>query len=249
MNFSELICTKILENKLSQNLTIISEQLKSIIDTMNEGIIGIDGQGQISFMNSYAKRKIDPEIEHAMLGRKIHEFLPQITLERLSSFSKSDYYESGFLEINNNPVQIIYSLATIQIPNVKGGAIIAYRLSNDASKLIKNISEVTRTVSFNDVFGISPIFQRTKLLASRAAENDSTVLLLGESGTGKEQLARAIHSSGERRHKPFIAINCAAIPDNLVESELFGYERGAFTGASTAGKPGNSNLQMGEPYY
>jgi len=91
---------------------------------------------------------------------------------------------------------------------------------------------------FAALIGRDPSFVQALMLAQRAAQTDLPVLILGESGTGKEILARTIHQASRRQKKPFVDVNCAAVPDSLVESELFGYEKGAFTGASTKGKAG-----------
>ena len=93
---------------------------------------------------------------------------------------------------------------------------------------------VTETVSLGNIIGESPEMQRVFERAQRATRVNSTVMILGESGTGKELVARHIHFAGPRQNKPFIVVNCAAIPENLVESELFGHEKGAFTGAETS---------------
>jgi hypothetical protein len=91
---------------------------------------------------------------------------------------------------------------------------------------------------FRELIGEDPRFRNALLIAQRAAKSDLPVLILGESGTGKEILARAIHRTSRRSKKPLVDMNCAAIPDTLIESELFGYERGAFTGARTEGRSG-----------
>ncbi len=96
---------------------------------------------------------------------------------------------------------------------------------------------VTRSVSLGSIIGESPAMQAVFERTAKAARVNSTVLILGESGTGKEMIARHIHFEGSRQKKPFVVVNCAAIPDNLVESELFGHEKGAFTGAD-ASRPG-----------
>jgi transcriptional regulator with PAS, ATPase and Fis domain len=96
--------------------------------------------------------------------------------------------------------------------------------------------------TFDCIIGKSDDIQRLKAEAQKAALNDSTVLITGESGTGKELFAQAIHNASPRRHHPFVRINCAAIPKDLLESELFGYDEGAFTGAKVKGKPGKFEL-------
>ncbi|HSW11077.1 MAG TPA: sigma 54-interacting transcriptional regulator [Bacillota bacterium] len=98
---------------------------------------------------------------------------------------------------------------------------------------------------FSDIKGTSPAIERAKGLALRAAAGDATVLLFGESGTGKEMFAQAIHRAGRRASGPFVVINCGAIPENLLESEVFGYEGGAFTGARREGKAGKFELAHG----
>nr|WP_248278332.1 sigma 54-interacting transcriptional regulator [Bacillus sp. DNRA2] len=96
--------------------------------------------------------------------------------------------------------------------------------------------------SFSEIIGTSPAVAKIKDLAARIAISNSTVLLTGESGTGKELFAQAIHSLSTRKNNPFIAVNCAAIPEELFESEVFGYEAGAFSGAKKEGKPGKIEL-------
>src|SRR5690606_14291588 len=90
----------------------------------------------------------------------------------------------------------------------------------------------------DQMVGANPALLRTKALALRCAAGNATVLVIGESGTGKELLAQGIHNAGPRRRQPFVAVNCAAFPETLLESELFGYEEGAFTGSRRGGKAG-----------
>src|ERR687883_25945 len=104
--------------------------------------------------------------------------------------------------------------------------------------------EWSRRYGFPRIIGESEAIKRAVAETQRVATTDTTVLLLGESGTGKELFARAVHHLSPRREKPFVAINCAAIPETLIESELFGHERGAFTGA-TERRPGKFELASG----
>lgn len=99
--------------------------------------------------------------------------------------------------------------------------------------------------SFSDIVGESPAIKQARQMGIQFAESDSPVLLLGDTGTGKEMFAQAIHVQSKRRESAFISINCAAVPENLLESELFGYEEGAFTGARRGGKTGLFELAHG----
>ena len=98
---------------------------------------------------------------------------------------------------------------------------------------------------FNDLIGRSTAFTKVKSLAEQMSRTSTTLLITGESGTGKELFAHSIHNASNRSSHPFVRINCAALPEHLLESELFGYEEGAFTGAVKGGKPGKFELAMG----
>ena len=123
------------------------------------------------------------------------------------------------------------------------GAILQFTIHVKETESEKNRKFVTR-YNFEDIRGHSPAILALKEQARKIAKSDSTVLIRGESGTGKEVLAQSIHRNSDRKNGPFVAINCAAIPDTLLESELFGYEDGAFTGAKKGGKPGRFELAL-----
>ena len=111
--------------------------------------------------------------------------------------------------------------------------------------VVNDISLSNIRTSFDDIIGNSIQIKSMKEKAIKIAKSESTVLIQGESGTGKELLARAIHENSSRADGPFITINCAAIPDTLLESELFGYEEGAFTGSKRGGKIGKFQIAQG----
>jgi PAS domain S-box-containing protein len=113
------------------------------------------------------------------------------------------------------------------------------RLTEELARARQALRRLESRHTFEDIVGESPAIRRTKELARRAARTPATVLLLGESGTGKELFAHAIHHASDRRQSPFIRVNCAAIPEGLLESSLFGYEGGAFTGARAGGQKGH----------
>lgn len=108
-----------------------------------------------------------------------------------------------------------------------------------------NVFQSSTLTTFDSIIGSSPSFLEVKNTAKKVSNSISTIILRGESGTGKELFARSIHNESDRQNKPFIAINCSSIPDNLLESELFGYESGAFTGADRKGRLGKLELATG----
>ncbi len=122
------------------------------------------------------------------------------------------------------------------------------RIEEEKEKLQKEIDKIRKDLEnkydFSSIVGRSPEILHALKLAAQVARENTTIILLGESGTGKELLAKAIHYNSDRAGKPFIAVNCSAFPDTLIESELFGYEKGAFTGAEKA-KPGKIGLAAG----
>ncbi|HEX8789926.1 MAG TPA: sigma 54-interacting transcriptional regulator, partial [Polyangiaceae bacterium] len=114
-----------------------------------------------------------------------------------------------------------------------------------AQKIAQRLSATRARYGFHDIVGTSPSLQTAITMARRAAQLDANVLITGESGTGKEVIAQAIHTAGPRANEPFIGVNCAAVPRDLLEAELFGYEKGAFTGARTEGNPGKFEAAAG----
>jgi len=142
-------------------------------------------------------------------------------------------------------IQMLISGKNIKLQDKSIGAILTFKKMSDVYNVVNDISLNNFYTSFDDIIGDSLQIKQTKDKAKTVANSHSTILIQGQSGTGKEVLARAIHSYSNRKDKPFIAINCAAIPDTLLESELFGYEEGSFTGAKQGGKLGKFQLAKG----
>ena len=126
-----------------------------------------------------------------------------------------------------------------------GGLILTLRESDRMREFATRLVGAKATFSFSDIIGNSAPMQEVLHEARRIAESDTTVLLLGESGTGKELFAQSLHNASPRRGKPFVVVNCGALPRELIQSELFGYTEGSFTGASRQGKPGKFELADG----
>ncbi|WP_312699720.1 sigma 54-interacting transcriptional regulator [Sedimentibacter sp.] len=160
-------------------------------------------------------------------------------------------FTNEYKEINGRPT--ICSLFPVNKDGKRVGAVLKIKDISEIKKVIKErddalqnylrierklIDEENSKKLLPELIGESSEIMQVKNLAVKASKSKSTVLILGESGTGKNLLARAIHDNSENRNKPFIAVNCSAIPDSLLESELFGYEEGSFTGAKLGGKKG-----------
>lgn len=214
--------------------------LHTIIDHSKEGVVFLDDKGSISAINNMAKHYL--QAQDNWIGRSGQDMLP---------------FARPFLEEVNKTGRVIDSevftldgrLLTVDfIPTVHNqrtiGTILfiqsVNRLQKEESLIRKKIHSkgLKAKYTFDDILCTSSVFERTLNQAKVFSQVDSPILIVGESGTGKELLAQSIHNASPRRDGPFVAINCAALPENLLESELFGYSEGAFTGALKGGKAG-----------
>ena len=144
---------------------------------------------------------------------------------------------------SGNAVEAVCNSYPVVVDGTTLGAVLVFQHLDDVSRLTYEIWEhEKRTTSMMDMLGTSPPMLEAKRLARKVAGSNSTILLRGDSGTGKGLMARALHAESRRSDGPFVVVNCSAIPDTLLESELFGYEEGAFTGARKRGKPGRFEL-------
>jgi TyrR family helix-turn-helix protein/PAS domain S-box-containing protein len=212
-------------------------KIKAILDSVSEGIIAVNKRGIITAFNPAAENILKTSAQD-VVGKNIKDakwtdILISGSLEEGKPFN----HKRISLPMPHEQINLLASsrpLINNQGENV--GAVIC----------IKDMSEVKRLVyltgpqlnTFSDILGTSEALKKVLDFGRIVAKGDSTVLIRGESGTGKELFARAIHMESFRSGKPFVPINCAALPDNLLESELFGYVEGAFTGASKGGKTG-----------
>ena len=173
-----------------------------------------------------------PRVDGTEVLKFIQEYSPSCQVIILSQFADLkmavESTKLGAYEVLGKPYDIDQIEQTIQ------RAVERKKLSID-NKLLK--TELSRRAGESEIIGESKIFQQVITTARRVAESDSIVLILGPSGTGKELIANLVHKSSNRRDRPFVPVNCSSIPDTLLESELFGHEKGAFTNAYTA-KPG-----------
>jgi len=209
----------------------IKEQLNTILNVINDGIVGIDNRGKIMFSNENAKKLFSSNGKGNM---------PAILDDILDTDNLSQYRKVH--EIMGK--KILLTMMPIIKSNENHGAIITFK---DLSEIIEmenivraNLAKRGHTAKydFSSIIGKSKQITETKEIAKKLAKSNSTLLLTGESGNGKELFAHAIHKASNKQQGPFVAVNFAALPENLLESELFGYEEGAFTGAKKGGHAG-----------
>jgi len=220
----------------------INNYLRTIIDFTYSGIIAIDQNKIITICNPYAE-KIFGINKTNLINKRINEVLPSTRLDKV--------LETGLTETNKlQSISKDITISTNRIPIIVDSVIVgAVATFNDVAEIQRIEQKIRKKIHsqskgfhtkycFNDIKGSSKAISEAKKLAKLYAKSNQTVLIQGETGTGKELFAHSIHDYSNRRDKPFVALNCATLPANLLESELFGYEGGAFTGAKKEGKPG-----------
>lgn len=214
------------------------KQIQAVLNAAGEGIIAVDEHGIITHFNPAAAGIVQVEAGRAVnrpIGKVLNEDLPI-----LDTIRTGKGYDNLEIKLSTPAGKSHYFTSGRPIINEAGevmGAVATLKDIREVRKLYHSIHH-TSLITFDEIVYNSKAMGEVVDLARRAALSSSTVLLRGESGTGKELFARAIHSASPRQDQPFVAINCAALPDTLLESELFGYEEGTFTGAKKGGKQG-----------
>lgn len=210
--------------------------LKQIINNFDKCVLVIDNLGKIIDAN-------DNAIKELKLGINFRSNLTTINIYRKNEvvFGKDLF----LVEIEKKKYNFMGVLLPISSFTNKEYKIFLFNSYNKNNEELSKISVAANPININDIIGSSKAVLELKDRIKKIADTQSTVLITGESGTGKELIARSIHSCSKRSNKPFIAINCGAIPDSLLESELFGYVKGAFSGASSEGRVGKFELANG----
>jgi PAS domain S-box-containing protein len=235
----------VINERLMQNqLNVLLKRYNYVINSVHEGIIATDSDNNIVHMNRSASRLLELE-EDRVLGKSILSLFPDLNIsfaDERPLETELDYKKTSKSRKKSFMATVVPILGenkehmgvNISIRNLS-------EVQSYASRLMGSFSKY----SFDDIQGNSLALKQIKESLRKAALTDSTILIRGESGTGKELFAHAVHTASYRVDKNFIALNCSAIPDSLLESELFGYEEGAFTGAKKGGKPGKFELARG----
>lgn len=221
----------------SQELRKTHKQLQGIVESAGEGIIAIDEAGNVVCCNKAAVKTL--KLENAdIVGKNIRNIFPSAPIFQTAATGTQYKHLEVLLRGPGKAVRLMSTASPLVSEGGIIGAVALVRSIEDVTKVAYQMTNGQPTAPIEDILGDSPAIRKAKQMALRTAMSPSFVLLRGESGTGKELFARAIHYHSPRSHGPFVAVNCAAVPEELLESELFGYEDGAFTGARRGGKPG-----------
>jgi propionate catabolism operon transcriptional regulator len=215
-----------------------TKQLQAILDFVADGVIAVDENGIVTVCNPSIYKILN--IPYNIIGKSIDDILVNSQMSRVIS--------SGKEELNRiqeeNGVKIITNRIPIRHENKVFGAVCTFqklqKLQQQEQEIRKKLLHRGHVTKYrlDNIVGESKLFQKSIEKVKKYSQVDSTVLLTGETGVGKEVFAHLVHSYSKRSEGPFVAVNCAAIPENLLESELFGYVEGAFTGARKGGKTG-----------
>jgi PAS domain S-box-containing protein len=215
------------------------QQFKILVEAASEGIITVDRDHIIKVFNPTAE-KLLARSAHEVVGRRLDSAFNAIKVEQCLVTGNEILGQvvnigAGWINVNVSPIKVDQTIT---------GCLITFqditRVQEMETKIRNEVSarRFNARYRFSDIIGVSASINETKRIAQEIASVDATVLISGETGTGKELFAQSIHAASSRKNGPFVAVNCAALPQNLLESELFGYVEGAFTGATKKGKPG-----------
>lgn len=243
-NMARLLSNYILVQSLLKDNQIKTRELEVILESTDHAVLSFDENGRIKHMNHHAMRLF------ALTGDK-SEYVgtdASKTIGACNFFRRALRTDEDLHDVTDIVEKPSGEIVTISATAIRIGErgnrsiLITARDAKTLQKVAIRARESINDTTFDALIGTSEEMKRAIDHAKRAAAYDSTILITGESGTGKELFARAIHAASPRSDGPFIGINCSAIPETLLESELFGYEPGAFTGANAKGKMGKIEL-------
>jgi len=211
----------------------------AIVESLSDGVMVLDQEMKITHMNNVAEKLFGVALAD-WSQTPIHKLIKKVAgLEKITEFIQQvQPVNDELIQLRINQTWVKCKLTVRTVQGDQNGTVLVFTETDRVDKLAKIIGGAKARLTFKDIVGGHPAIEKVISTARKAALSSSHVLLTGESGTGKEIFAQALHNESYRSRFPFVAINCAAIPHELMGSELFGYVEGAFTGARKGGNPG-----------
>jgi PAS domain S-box-containing protein len=242
-----ILCAARNEKEKAQREKERAQQFSAIIDFVQDGIIATDDRGVVTVFNSASEKIVGLPREEA-LGQCITNVFPEM---RLLDILKTKRSEIGEIQQLKNGTVISSNLVPVTVDGTVKGVVATYQDITEVQRLEHRIrirlseNGFIAQHEFADIVHRSEVMEECIRTARKFSDNLASVLISGPTGVGKELFAQSIHNSSRRRNFPFVAINCAALPETLIESELFGYVDGSFTGAARKGKAGLFEMAHG----
>ncbi|MBV7273083.1 sigma 54-interacting transcriptional regulator [Clostridiaceae bacterium UIB06] len=218
--------------------------LQAIFDSVYEGLIVTDENLLIKKVNITALKILEVK-EDTLYETHLNSIFKEEILNSVLLTGEKQFNEECMFEINGTKIRCTTNIIPVRLRGKNIGLVLSIRDTKNLHKMVNNVVGYKASFTFDDILTRTEKMKSIIELAKKASKTNCNILIEGKSGTGKEVFAQSIHNFSSRQSGPFVAVNCAAIPRELVESELFGYEKGAFTGASKGGYAGKFELAEG----
>ncbi|KXS37052.1 MAG: GAF modulated Fis family sigma-54 specific transcriptional regulator [Candidatus Frackibacter sp. T328-2] len=237
---------QLLLRNMQQELMISEKKQRLILNSSSEGFFTINKNGVITQINQKGSKLLGHAPQEC-IGKELETFFPDSTFSSLMELTTEGQYKEEIVwNLKREKLQVTSKAQRVFNEDEEvTGLVVKVNDFNAQDKSMTKEIEKRANYSFSNIIGESKAITDAIKMAQKVAISDSTILLTGESGTGKELFAQAIHNQSFRQEGQFVAVNCGAIPKDLIESELFGYQEGAFTGAKKGGKPGKFEIADG----
>ncbi|SHJ55373.1 Transcriptional regulator containing PAS, AAA-type ATPase, and DNA-binding Fis domains [Dethiosulfatibacter aminovorans DSM 17477] len=233
----KLIGTKVQEREILKQIDTYTKMMDTVFENINRGAVIVNKEFNIIKANQYILDRLCFDIE-SIQYKRLDDVFPGIIMDSNVGNLNKMQYEDLYYKNGNVKIDLLYASTPVFAQDELEFVLYFFEDYKVAKRFAISLTEKNDIITFKDIIGRDKVITDFIDKVKTVSMTNSTVMLIGETGTGKELFARSIHNESRRRTKPFVAINCGAMPETLIESELFGYEKGAFTGADKTGKHG-----------